>query len=92
MIVHFFNTALMLQAEVWYLKSSNLTVDGAIDELLNADGTYCHNFKKKVMKFIVDNSKAVLTSSSFPRLTKSMKGVMLELADSREKESSKHKA
>ena len=58
-------------AEVWYIKTMNLTVETAIDELLYADANHCLELKKAVIEFIVKNGKAVMESSSFPELFKS---------------------
>ena len=58
-------SALRLEAEAWHVKNLDLSVDGAIDELLYADGNHCLLLKKAVIDFIVENGQAVIASSSF---------------------------
>ena len=75
------------EAEGWYVKNMYLTVDNAVDELLVADGNHFLKIKDAVMEYIVENSKAVLASPSFPRLagsTRLMTEVMMQLAESNE--------
>eukprot|EP00956_Cyclotella_meneghiniana_P024634 scaffold49710_cov33-Cyclotella_meneghiniana.AAC.1 len=87
-------SALRVEAEAWYLKNLDVSVDNAIDELLYADANHCLLLKKAVINFIVENGQAVIASSSFSKLAESadlMKEVMLELAKSNENRKRKRK-
>lgn len=64
-------TLLKTEAEVWYLKNLDLTVENAVDELLFADGIHCLDLKKAVIQFIINNCNEVLNSDSFLRLHES---------------------
>jgi len=72
------------QAEAWYTKSINLTVDTVIDELLYADSYNLHSLKKATMAFIVKHGGQVMASDSYDRLDESpklRKEVMSTFAD-----------
>jgi speckle-type POZ protein len=56
---------LKLEAEVWYVHSTTITVDNVIDHLLYADAKNCALLKEAVMDFIVHNKKEVLQKVSF---------------------------
>ena len=80
-------SALKMEAEAWYVKFMELTVENAVDELLYSDGNHFLKIKEAVMEYIVENGKAVISSSSFPRLAEStqlMTEVMMQLAESNE--------
>ena len=80
-------TRLTLEAEAFYVKEMNLTVENAIDELLYADGSDFTDIKKAVVKFIVENGQAIIASPSFSKLYASAKltqEVMMEIAKTAE--------
>ena len=75
--------ALRVEAEAWYIKCMDLTEENAVDELLYSDGNHFLKIKEAVIKFIVENGQAVISSSSFPRLVESselMTEVMMQFA------------
>jgi hypothetical protein len=64
-------TTLRAEAEAWYVKSLELTVETAIDELLYADGKHCSLLKKATMDFIVEHGEEILESESYEKLDES---------------------
>ena len=52
-------TNLKLQAEVWYVNNTEITVDNVIDTLLYAHAMNCALLKESVMDFVVENKKTV---------------------------------
>ena len=60
--------ALNLEAEAQHVRYMSLSGESAVDELLYADGNHCLELKYAVIEYIVENVKAVMSSSSFPRL------------------------
>ena len=80
-------STLRLMAEAWHVKSMNLSVDSAVDELLYADGNHCLDLKQAVIEFIVENGRGVLASPSYSKLSESpelMKEVMMRLVETAE--------
>ena len=62
---------LKAEADKWYTKATELTVDNAVDELLCADGNGRAVMKAAAIKFIVENAENILPSDSFMELHKS---------------------
>ena len=58
-------TNLKLEAEVWCVKNTEITVDNVIDTLLYAHAMNCALLKESVMDFIVENKQEVLQRVSF---------------------------
>ncbi len=58
-------TNLKLEAEVWYTKNTEITIDNVIDNLLYADAMNCALLKESVMDFIVENKEKVMQRVSF---------------------------
>jgi hypothetical protein len=58
-------TNLKLEAEVWYVHHTEITIDNVIDNLLYADAMSCALLKETVMDFIVKNKKEVMQRVSF---------------------------
>ncbi|KAL7474144.1 hypothetical protein ACHAW6_000137, partial [Cyclotella cf. meneghiniana] len=59
---------LKLQAEAWHVKNLKLTVNNAVDCLLQSDGHDLPLLKKASMEFIVSNADEVFASESYSRL------------------------
>ena len=53
-------TNLKLEAEVWYVNNTDITIDNVIDNLLYAHAMNCALLKEAVMDFIVKNKKTVM--------------------------------
>ena len=53
-------TNLKLEAEVWYVNNTVMTIDNVIDTLLYAHAMNCALLKESVMDFIAKNKKKVL--------------------------------
>ena len=58
-------TNLKLEAEVWYVKNTDISIDNVIDNLLYADAMNCALLKETVMDYIVQNKKEVMQRVSF---------------------------
>eukprot|EP00984_Skeletonema_dohrnii_P029599 scaffold20353_cov76-Skeletonema_dohrnii-CCMP3373.AAC.3 len=58
-------TNLKLEAEVWYVNNTEITIDNVIDNLLYADAMNCALLKESVMDFIVENKEEVMQRVSF---------------------------
>mmetsp|Transcript_13597 Transcript_13597/g.20470 ORF Transcript_13597/g.20470 Transcript_13597/m.20470 type:complete len:410 (-) Transcript_13597:1359-2588(-) len=58
-------TNLKLEAEVWYVNNTEITIDNVIDNLLYADAMNCALLKEAVMDFIVENKEEVMQRVSF---------------------------
>ena len=58
-------TNLKLEAEVWCVKNTKITVDNMIDTLLYAHAMNCALLKESVMDFILENKKEVVQRVSF---------------------------
>jgi hypothetical protein len=56
---------LKLEAEAAYVKSTNITLDNAIDNLLYADTKNCTLLKEAVMNFLAENSTEAAEKISF---------------------------
>jgi hypothetical protein len=56
---------LKLEAEAAYVKSTKITVDNAIDNLLYADSKNCALLKEAVMKFLAENGSEAADKISF---------------------------
>jgi hypothetical protein len=81
------NHAKQMEAEFWYIKDLNLSIDIVVDKLLYADPTHCLGLKKAAIEFIVKNGPAILVSSSYEIVDESpslRKEVMMSLAASNE--------
>ena len=55
---------LKLEAEVCYVKSTTLTIDNILDNLLYADSKNCALLKETVMDFIVENGENIMDKVS----------------------------
>lgn len=55
---------LKVEAEVWYVKSTTITMENVLDNFYFADTKKCALLKEKVMDFIVDNGRDVLDTLS----------------------------
>ena len=64
--------SLKLEAEVSYVKSTTLTNDNLIDNLLYADAMNCALLKEAVMDFILKNKKDIMDKVSFDNVPGSM--------------------
>ena len=53
-------TNLKLEAEVWCVNNTDITIDNVIDTLLYAHAMNCALLKEAVMDFIVENKKTIL--------------------------------
>jgi speckle-type POZ protein len=58
-------TNLKLEAEVWHVNNTEITIDNVIDNLLYADAMNCALLKESVMDFIVENKEEVMQRVSF---------------------------
>ncbi len=58
-------TNLKLEAEVWYVNNTEITIENVIDNLLYADAMNCALLKESVMDFIVENKEPVIQRVSF---------------------------
>ncbi len=58
-------TNLKLDAEVWYVKNTDISIDNVIGKLLYADAMNCALLKETVMDYIVQNKKEVMQRVSF---------------------------
>ena len=56
---------LKVEAEALYVTYHNFTVDNAVEDLLYADGKNYPLLREAAMKFIMENAKEVIESSSF---------------------------
>jgi hypothetical protein len=56
---------LKLEAEAAYVKSTKITIDNAIDNLLYADAKNCALLKEAVMNFLAENSTDAVEKISF---------------------------
>ena len=56
---------LKLAAEAAYVESTEITIDNAIDNLLNADGKNCALIKERVMNFLADHPNEASEKISF---------------------------
>lgn len=63
---------LKLEAEACYAKSTTLTVDNILDNLLYADAKNCALLKEVVMDFIVENGKDIIGKVSFEDVPSTM--------------------
>jgi hypothetical protein len=63
---------LKLEAEVWYAKSLQLTVDNVIDEFLKADGNNCAKVRAAAKEFMAENGEEIVASESFDKLRESL--------------------
>ena len=70
--------SLKIEAEAWYVKYLQLTVDSAIEELVYAEKMNCFLLKEAAMDFILKNSKEVIASDSFKKMPET-KSIMKEL-------------
>ena len=61
-----------LEAEAWYVKSTTLTVDNMLDNLLYADSKNCALLKETVMDFILENGDDIIGKVSFDKVPGSM--------------------
>ena len=52
-------TNLKLEAEVWYVNNTDITIDNVIDNLLYGHAMNCALLKESVMDFIVENKEKV---------------------------------
>mmetsp|Transcript_10007 Transcript_10007/g.18315 ORF Transcript_10007/g.18315 Transcript_10007/m.18315 type:complete len:414 (-) Transcript_10007:164-1405(-) len=71
-------TNLKIEAEAWYVKHFEMTVENVIDTLLYADDARCFLLKEVCTKFILENVKEVIASDSFESITQST-SVMREI-------------
>ena len=62
---------LKAEADKWYVKATELTVDNVVDELLYADGNGHVAMKETAINFIVHNANEVVFSDSYDELYKS---------------------
>ena len=62
---------LKIEAEAWYAKYCEITLDNVIDELLYADEKNCFLMKELAMQFIMKNAKEVLETKSFEKIPES---------------------
>ena len=72
------------QAEAWHVKNEKLTVDNAVDCLLQADGNDLPLLKKASIEFIVANAIGIVASESYSCLDEApplRRGVMLAMAE-----------
>ena len=53
-------TNLKLEAEFWYVKNTEITIDNVIDNLLYAHAMNCALLKESAMDFIVENKETVM--------------------------------
>jgi hypothetical protein len=58
-------TNLKLEAEVWYVHSTKITIENVIDNLLYADAMNCALLKEVLMDFIVETKEEVMQRVSF---------------------------
>ena len=63
---------LKLEAEARHVKNLNLTVNNAVDCLLQADGNDSLLWKKTSMEFIITDAVEVFASESYSRLHESL--------------------
>ena len=56
---------LKLEAEAWYVKSTTITIDNVMDNLLYADSKNCTLLKEAAMDFVVENGVEVYEKVSF---------------------------
>ena len=56
---------LKLEAEAAYVKSTDITMDNAMDNLLYADAKNCALLKEAVMNFLAENSAEAYEKISF---------------------------
>lgn len=85
-----FNT-LKSEAEVWYLKYVQFTVDNVIDVFLKADGNNCAILRQAAKKYMAENGKEVVASQSFVKLHESlplMREVMTAALESKKRKNS----
>jgi len=58
-------TNLKLEAEVWYVQSTKITIENVIDNLLYADAMNCALLKEALMDFMVEKKVEVMQRVSF---------------------------
>lgn len=58
-------TNLKLEAEIWYVNNTGITIENVIDNLLYADAFNCALLKETVIDFIVENKEKVMQRVSF---------------------------
>jgi len=56
---------LKLEAEIWYVNNTEITIENMIDNLLYADAFNCALLKETVMDFILENKEKVMQRVSF---------------------------
>jgi hypothetical protein len=64
--------SLKLEAEAYYVKSTKLTIDNILDNLLYADSKNCALLKEAAMDFLVENWNAAINKVSFDDVPGSM--------------------
>jgi hypothetical protein len=76
------------EAEMWYIKSCEFTVDNVIDEFLKADGSHFTLVREAAKEFMAEHGQEIIASESFDRLYESkslMKEVMTAVAQNKNK-------
>ena len=80
---------LKLEAEASYVKSTDITMDNAMDNLLYADAKNCALLKEAVIDFLVENSIEAAEKISFNDVPSHlMKDLLIVIGRSRKKEAS----
>ena len=69
---------LKYDAEVWYAKSLQFTLENVIDVFLEADGSNCVILREAAKKYMCEHAEEVLKSESFDRLRES-KSLLIEI-------------
>ena len=69
---------LKYDAEVWYAKSLQFTLENVIDVFLEADGSNCVILREAAKKYMCEHAEEVLNSESFDRLRES-KSLLIEI-------------
>lgn len=60
------------EAEMWYLKCVQFTVDDVIDVFMKADGNNCSILREAAIEFMAENGEDVVASDSFDKLRESL--------------------
>jgi speckle-type POZ protein len=80
---------LKLEAEVAYVKSTDITMDNAMDNLLYADAKNCALLKEAVMNFLAENSSDASEKISFNNVPGHlMKDLLVAFSNNRKKDES----
>ena len=79
---------LKLEAEACYVKSTTITVDNMIDNLLYADSKNCALLKEAVIDFAVENGQDIIGKVSFDDVPGSMMTDLLTAMTRKEKKKS----